>query len=1113
MVRMRFQIALEFIVLFVFILFISLLVFGVLLAQRSVALNEQLSSELEYASQYIASQIDTAASLGNGYSTSIVLPRGISVSAYNITISKSGFILLQTKEGSQVLSAISHADVQNIVSNSTFVDAQGTYLIPTAPGSLTLQNRDGQVCIDLDCNSQTSMKNDTPAYIKTTSSTSYYANFSGSSYVSADSGAVNLTSGGNNTVTFWMYWDGQPSGEVPFGFNRYALYITNYCFGFTTGSTSLSTGYLQDDYGIPSLVVKNKLVFVAADFYNGAYTGESKLYINGVPQQMEQCAGPPSSGTASNNYQISGWPSGGLYYYGGIGNLQIYNTSLTENQINAIYQRGIGGTPINVNNLAAWYPFDGNTKQFIGSGTSGTLIGTITYDLISQINAYVTNNRGTPLKNALVSFVATSGNFSSTEKPIESNNTTAYGVSTAYLSVPLYETSAMVTATAFTGNQMLQRNLTDWWPLNLGTGNRTYDLPQDSGSRLFNTSWASPTQAINFDGSTTCLANSTSAPLNTYPNYLITAWIYLNSYTPEHNQAIYTEGNPPDTLFFGLTGSGNLTASSWNVNTPGYWVYFNSTLHIPLKKWTFVAAELTGGSVDNGIVTIFEGSNNESGPSQVEYNAGTHYSGIGCNTGYQARYAQPLYGFDGKISDVQIYNYLLPNKNITQIYSEGLNGPPLKSTYLVSWYPLDGDSNDYENTANLTQYGNIAYSPAYTNDTVTNSSQLLAANFTGSSKIVIPIQDSSVNSTSVSEWVYDTNPSSGQVLFLMGDNGGSNGYGLYLGGSPTSCPLYNISILESGVRWICTKDRILPDTWYNLILSSKPSGGGVEYNVYSNGALVYTSPTETNPHLPSNSMLLGTDNAGRSFYGYLSNLQVYGQPLTSSEAYQIYSNGQYASPIQQADPVGWWPLDGNANDTSGYGNNGTASGIAYAQFNVTAPTRTHAIGSAGLLFNGQNSKVSVPVNLGSSNVCNFTISAWSYDSGMESTGNMGGVFDFYNPSYADIEYNNNNLRFEVRNGTVPNSEVFPGSYKGRWIYTTLVLDNGQPYGYIDGQLVWDTSPKVGCLGFKTGTIGQLDRNFNGTISNLMVLKSALSSQDVMQLYQSQAQPYSSITVP
>ncbi len=53
-------------------------------------------------------------------------------------------------------------------------------------------------------------------------------------------------------------------------------------------------------------------------------------------------------------------------------NIQLYNTSLSTQQIQQLYQEGIGGAPINLQNLVGWWPLNGNANDYSGNGNDGT---------------------------------------------------------------------------------------------------------------------------------------------------------------------------------------------------------------------------------------------------------------------------------------------------------------------------------------------------------------------------------------------------------------------------------------------------------------------------------------------------------------------------------------------------------------------------------------------------------------------------------------------------------------------------------------------------------------------------------------------------------------------
>ncbi len=63
------------------------------------------------------------------------------------------------------------------------------------------------------------------------------------------------------------------------------------------------------------------------------------------------------------------------YFNGELANVQIYNTSLSANELNALYSEGIGGAPIKLNNLVGWWPLNGDAKDYSGNNNNGVPTG------------------------------------------------------------------------------------------------------------------------------------------------------------------------------------------------------------------------------------------------------------------------------------------------------------------------------------------------------------------------------------------------------------------------------------------------------------------------------------------------------------------------------------------------------------------------------------------------------------------------------------------------------------------------------------------------------------------------------------------------------------------
>ncbi|MDE1851121.1 MAG: LamG domain-containing protein [Candidatus Micrarchaeota archaeon] len=75
--------------------------------------------------------------------------------------------------------------------------------------------------------------------------------------------------------------------------------------------------------------------------------------------------------------------------------------------------------------------------------------------------------------------------------------------------------------------------------------------------------------------------------------------------------------------------------------------------------------------------------------------------------------------------------------------------------------------------------------------------------------------------------------------------------------------------------------------------------------------------------------------------GSMANVQVYNTSLDASTIKSLYQEGIGGVPIDIQHLVGWWPLNGNANDYSGNNNQGTPTSVVWNanwQSGYTAPT-------------------------------------------------------------------------------------------------------------------------------------------------------------------------------
>ena len=127
---------------------------------------------------------------------------------------------------------------------------------------------------------------------------------------------------------------------------------------------------------IPININPNEWYFVAYE-YNGTY----QIGYIGSDGTLTEASGAYTYNTVSTPFYIGceGYDNGGIcntqFWNGSIANVQIYNTALSPSNIEALYKEGIGGVPIDLNNLVGWWPLDGNANDYSGNGNNDNAIG------------------------------------------------------------------------------------------------------------------------------------------------------------------------------------------------------------------------------------------------------------------------------------------------------------------------------------------------------------------------------------------------------------------------------------------------------------------------------------------------------------------------------------------------------------------------------------------------------------------------------------------------------------------------------------------------------------------------------------------------------------------
>jgi hypothetical protein len=472
------------------------------------------------------------------------------------------------------------------------------------------------------------------------------------------------------------------------------------------------------------------------------------------------------------------------------------------------------------------------------------------------------------------------------------------------------------------------------------------------------------------------------------PNGFFTFSNY-NTQSANFNSAInYVQANPPGSLTgsFTVVGWGNPATTATmdivgtrspsddsfdmkftggnkihgDIGTGSAWITNLADASFPYSTNTLyqVAYAVTPTGYTIYVNGVQVGSGTLSGGTPLLFDA-NHHVFIG-QAGNSAEY------FNGAIANIQIYNSALLPSQIQQLYQEGIEGLPLSGN-LVGWWPLNGNSNDYSGNGNNGAATAVSYGllQNYNRDSIfntpvstplsplpgvlsCNSKSQCASNslphlflgfnpleqqnayvqtayFNGAANVLLGSGSAfNVNGLTITAWVKET--ARGANAKIVSRRLSNNDY--YMLGSSNGQPYGGIGNVLSQNQ--ISDPVVMPlNEWHFLAFTSNSLASNIM--LYYDGNMVVSSlAQEPVGNLAGVQVSLGSDFQGVSNYftGYVSDVQLYSTPLNQQQVTQLYSEGILGLPIP-TNLIAWYPLDGNANDYSLNGNNGTSINVAY----------------------------------------------------------------------------------------------------------------------------------------------------------------------------------------
>ena len=452
---------------------------------------------------------------------------------------------------------------------------------------------------------------------------------------------------------------------------------------------------------------------------------------------------------------------------------------------------------------------------------------------------------------------------------------------------------------------------------------------------------------------------------------------------------------------------------------------------------------------------------------------------VATDSAFSTSYAssQPLYigrrlnqdYFEGEIGQVAIYDSALLASQVSDLWNSGTPVNPMALTPLpTAYYPLGGSSTG-------------------------SSSTLTTPNESVPSATVFDFVSSSNQYIDVGNSNFPTgNSSRTMAAWIKADSSGQNNeQGIFRYGTKATRQLFMMSLAATlgrlrvstyGDDKTYSTSDLRDDKWHHVALTYD----GTSIVAYLDGANVGVE-TNTLVNTTNNSPAIGNwNNAGFTFNGNISNVQLWSSKLEPSEITTLYNNGVpfTGTQPQVANLKGWWKMN---VDTSTW--NGTDWIIGEAQANYTS----------ALDFDGTNDDVTISnVNLGTTH----TISFWMKSDGTDRLDmfcNSYGQSRIYGPNVnGSLFYNANGAnQYVIWNGQ-------QGLNDNNWHHMCFVRNGTSVDFYADSVLQTVAATAI------TATDEYQFTNFmhppatsrytKGTISNLAVFTTALDLAAVQALY-------------
>jgi len=621
-------------------------------------------------------------------------------------------------------------------------------------------------------------------------------------------------------------------------------------------------------------------------------------------------------------------------------------------------------------------------------------------------------------------------------------------------------------------------------------------------------------EGYSFDGNNDVISlSSLSVDTTAKHNNTVSFWMYRlpgggdSTFSMPFGFSAYDLGFYGNYNAFGFnTGAGDL----WGINDTGL---FNN--------WVHVVGQFYNGDIRNNTKLYINGVE-----QTLSQKAGTSGSKTVTTSAVISGWTgNANYKFNGTIDEVRIYNRSLSASEIADLYngtkSYHFRLKTIPSLGINNETPVPTMSNETPEPTISDETGLVGYwtfnSADGSNSTnATNSSRWNEGySFAHDDKYIILDNFGGVDNDfakwfnktrpwTISSWVKPEQISS-STGFVVTMQGWDTGSGFWDYGSP-SWRLVLVNTTNNG--FAVYGGTVNYGQWYHLVTTFN----GTEGILYVDGVKTLNetiSPDGLRDY--TNSAIYISDRNARDWNGEIDEVRIYNRSLSASEVKELYlSKGL----------VGHWNLNSNANDSSGYYNNGTVVGATYT---------SDARWDGGYSFDGiSGNDYIIADDDGDSfgkKICNYdgcSFCAWINTKDVSTAQYIISRNDGTSSNqFFQLRINDPGKIYSKIYGD--GSTTFSSSASGssneikanQWHHVCAVFNgsttvNGTISNYLDGTVSatsgntvkinstgWDDDEDV-LIG--AGDDGSFSGNFNGTIDEVKIFNRALTASEIKELY-------------